>query len=195
MAKNKAASRSHQLRIIAGKWRGQKIKVIDQDDLRPTTDRVRETLFNWLALPIVNAQCLDAFAGSGILSFESLSREAKSVISIEKSRLAVHALKKNKERLDASQLELIEQDSTDFLKQTPLQFDIIFLDPPFAQPKLIINSLEVIKNRQLMKKNGLIYIEMAKQDLHMMESLRHSFVWLKEKMAGQVCYALLSLNQ
>jgi len=194
MAKNKTAKRSHQLRIIAGKWRGQKINVIDQDDLRPTTDRVRETLFNWLALPIVNAQCLDAFAGSGILSFESLSRDAKSVITIEKSRSAVQALKENKVRLNAQQLELVEQDSVEFLKSTTSQFDVIFLDPPFAHPKLMIDALEIIKNKKLLKKNGLIYIEIAKHDLYLLESLRLEFEWLKEKTAGQVCYALLSLN-
>ncbi len=195
MAKKKPGQRTHQIRIIAGKWRGQKINVIDQDDLRPTTDRVRETLFNWLALPIVQAQCLDAFTGSGILAFEALSREAKSVVALDNSPRAKQALIKNISHLKADNLKLIEQDTCAYLRTTSFTFDVIFLDPPYAHPNLMLDVLDIILKRDILKTNGLIYIEMAKKDLHMLDSLRQQFVWLKEKSAGQVCYALLSLNE
>lgn len=194
MAKNKASKQSHQLRIIAGKWRGQKVNVIDQDDLRPTTDRIRETLFNWLALPIVNADCLDAFAGSGILTFEALSREAKSVVSVEKSKQASNAIKQNAAHLKVEHWVLFEQDVANYLENTAQSFDIVFLDPPFSKPELLIYIMESILSHNIMKKNGLIYVEIAKKHRHMMDSFRQQFTWLKEKTAGQVCYALLRLN-
>lgn len=195
MAKKKTSKQAHRLRIIAGKWRGQKINIIAQDGLRPTTNRVRETLFNWLALPIVNADCLDAFAGSAGLTFEALSRGAKSLVCVEKSLAAGRAIKHNAAYLKADNLELIEQDICSYLRVSRQSFDIVFLDPPFSQAQLLIAVLEIIIQRQIMKKNGLIYIEMAKHDRHLLDSLKLDLVWLKEKTAGQVCYALLSLSQ
>ena len=185
---------SHHLRLISGRWRGQKIKVIDQSDLRPTTDRVRETLFNWLALQITNADCLDAFAGSGILSFEALSRDAKSVVMIERSKQAINALKLNSDHLKADNINLIETDAISYLTDAKMSFDIIFLDPPFAQPDLLIKALTLINKRHLLRKNGVLYVEMAKKDLHMFDALACEMNWLKKKTAGQVCYALLTLS-
>ncbi len=195
MAKQNKAKKTHQLRIIAGHWKGQKVTVIDQEGLRPTTDRVRETLFNWLALPIVNAQCLDAFAGSGVLSFESLSRDAKSVICVEKSRQASLAIQKNIDHLNAKGIQLIEMDALDYLQEADLKFDVVYLDPPFSAPSLLLFALELIAQRQLLKKNGVVYIEMAKKDLPMLDSLKLEITWLKKKMAGQVCYALLNIHR
>lgn len=194
MAKKKT-QQSHHIRIIAGHWRGQKIKVIEQDDLRPTTDRVRETLFNWLSLSIINADCLDAFSGSGILSFETLSREAKSVVMVEKSRPAVNALKQNSAHLKASNISLEESDVIQYLSNTTNDFDVIFLDPPFAHPDLLIKALTLINNKRLIREKGVIYIEMSKHDLHMLDALNFEINWLKKKTAGQVCYALLSLDK
>lgn len=194
MAKQKKTKNTHQLRIIGGQWRGQKITVIDQDDLRPTTDRVRETVFNWLASSIVNAHCLDAFAGSGVLSFEALSREAKSVVTVEKSRQARLAIEKNIRHLKAKNIQLIEQDALVYLKETLLKFDVIFLDPPFSSPHLLLSALEIIAQRQLLEIKGMVYIEMSKTNLHMLDSLKIEISWLKKKMAGQVCYALLNIH-
>ncbi len=195
MARKKLSRQSHQLRIIAGKWRGQKINVIEQADLRPTADRVRETVFNWLALPVVRAYCLDAFAGSGILGFEALSRNAAFVTALDNSSLACQAIKKNKAHLQADAYRLIEQDVCAYLQSTSLRFDIIFLDPPFALPNLIVDALSLIHQRALLHNDGLVYIELAKQDRYLLDGLNDEFVWLKEKIAGQVCYALLRLNQ
>ncbi len=190
---NKRLHQSHQVRVIGGKWRGQKINVIEQDGLRPTTDRVRETLFNWLALQIVNADCLDAFAGTGILGLEALSRDAKSVLAIEQSRHASHQIRNNVAHLKADNFQLIEADACAYLSTVESQFNIIFLDAPFAQPELLTSVLAIIIEQKLLHSQGFIYLELNKADLHHLDCFGSQIKWLKKKMAGQVCYALLSL--
>jgi len=191
---NKKKNQSHQLRIIAGKWRGQKIDVIDHQGLRPTTDRIRETLFNWLALPIVNAHCLDVFAGSGVLGFEALSRDAKSVIAIERSEIVCKQIQKNASVLKADAFRLIETEAAEYLITAQDQFDVMFLDPPFAMPELLVIVLSIIIERKLLHHQGLIYLELSKVNLHYLDIFESQINWVKKKSAGQVCYALLSLN-
>ena len=122
-----------RIRIIAGKWRGTKIDVVAGNSLRPTPDRVRETVFNWLAPTLPGSCCLDLFAGSGALGFEALSRGASQCTFIESDRCAAEALTALAARLDAHAAKLIDSDALRWLDRTqPTNFDIIFLDPPFS---------------------------------------------------------------
>ena len=124
--------KKHQVRIIAGKWRGRKVIFPDLPQIRPTPDRVRETLFNWLMDKIRDTDCLDLFAGSGIIGFEALSRGARHVVMIDSSPMVIELLYDNKRRLAANNLE-IHQASVPI--NAPVNFgpfDIVFLDPPFS---------------------------------------------------------------
>lgn len=128
----------------------------DQEGLRPTPDRVRETLFNWLGQTMHGKNCLDLFAGSGVLGFEALSRGAKSVVMVEKNRPVLQALQKNAEMLGTQHLELKAGDGVQFLARETRQFDVIFLDPPFRLeflPKL----MPLLPER--LTPNGLVYVE------------------------------------
>lgn len=197
LKRNKTSNnRSHLIRIIGGDLKGQKVKVIDSEGLRPTSDRVRETLFNWLYPQIVNANCLDLFAGSGILGFESISRGAKKVIALEIDPNVVSSieLSRLKLKLKLNQYEIIQNSALDFLEKNTQSFDVIFLDPPFLNTDLLISSLESIINKHLLNKGGLIYLELAKKYLIDLEQFNPNLIWLKKKMAGQVCYALLTFK-
>ncbi len=122
------------VRIIGGDWRGRKLPVLMADGLRPTSDRVRETVFNWLQFEVPGAHCLDVFSGSGALGFEALSRGAKSVTFLELSMPAAQQLKTNLKTLSSNAAQVIQGDSLKWLDQPAEQtFDIIFLDPPFNQ--------------------------------------------------------------
>lgn len=150
-----------KIRIIAGKWRGRKLDVIDSPGLRPTPDRIRETLFNWLQQEIVGARCLDLFAGTGALAFEALSRGAAEVFMIESNAKIVETLKQHAETLGCEGHTIQLADATSWLKQGINGFDIIFLDPPFGQG-YIEQCCEVINEESLLKPNGLVYIESEK---------------------------------
>ncbi|GKT13033.1 MAG: 16S rRNA (guanine966-N2)-methyltransferase [Thiomicrorhabdus sp.] len=127
-------SKLGEVRIIGGDWRGRKLPVLQSDGLRPTSDRVRETIFNWLQFDIAGANCLDVFAGSGALGFEALSRGAKSATFLELSMPAVKQLQRNLQLLKASNAQVIQGDSLQWLdKPAEQHFDLIFLDPPFNQ--------------------------------------------------------------
>ncbi len=122
-----------QVRIIAGQWRGSKLDVIAADGLRPTSDRVRETLFNWLQHRTAGAHCIDLFAGSGALGFEAASRGAARVLMIEREAAALAQLRAAKLKLRAENVEIRDGDALAFLAGTPdRHFDIAFVDPPYA---------------------------------------------------------------
>jgi 16S rRNA (guanine966-N2)-methyltransferase len=183
--------KTNQLRIIGGKWRGRKLSFPDVVDLRPTTDRIRETVFNWLMADIVDAECLDLFAGSGALGFEALSRGAKQVTFIDQSSEVINQLKENAAILKAeSQANILQQEAIPFLNQQKKQLDIIFLDPPFKLN--IINELcQLIAEKKLLKPGGLIYIEMNnKQTLQLPAPLSR----IKQKQAGQVIFCLAKMT-
>jgi 16S rRNA (guanine966-N2)-methyltransferase len=128
------ATNRGDVRIIAGDWRGRKLPVLSQAGLRPTSDRMRETLFNWLQFDIAGARCLDAFAGSGALGFEALSRGAAEVVFLEKNLEAANQLKANAQLLKADKAQIMQVDSQAWLAQPALmQFDGVFIDPPFHQ--------------------------------------------------------------
>jgi 16S rRNA (guanine966-N2)-methyltransferase len=119
-----------RLRIIAGRWRGRKLPVLDLPGLRPTPDRVRETLFNWLAPDIRELSCLDLFAGTGALGFEALSRGAAHAVMLESHAQAVVQLRKNATLLQAD-AEIIQADALSSLAKESRRFDLVFVDPPF----------------------------------------------------------------
>jgi 16S rRNA (guanine966-N2)-methyltransferase len=177
------------VRIIAGQWRGRKLAVIPLEGLRPTPDRVRETLFNWLHTSLHSSRCLDLFAGSGGLSFEAASRGAKSVVMVEKHRRAAQQLHDNIQVLQASeQMQLHNGSAYDYLNSVKSAFDIIFLDPPFRQGH-IEKTLSLIFQHKLLLDQGLIYLEYEaeiKIDLS-----PWNLKILKQSQAGQSCALLL----
>jgi 16S rRNA (guanine966-N2)-methyltransferase len=122
----------NEVRIIGGEWRSRRIAFPSAADIRPTPDRVRETLFNWLGQDLTGLACLDLFAGSGALGFEAASRGARRVVLVEKERAAYLALVSNRTLLHAAQVELVRSDALDFLRTDKGEYDVIFLDPPFA---------------------------------------------------------------
>ncbi len=186
MAKNKASS--GQVRIISGQWRSRKLPIHDLEGLRPTTDRVRETLFNWIAHDIAGANVLDCFAGSGALSFEALSRYASYARIFELQPSAAAQLTTNLNTLKCTNADVIKGDSIRLLQQTPDQkFDIIFIDPPFRK-NLAQPCIDYLNNNYWLNNNALIYVE-TESELNNLTIPNH---WqeLKHKKAGQVSYRL-----
>jgi 16S rRNA (guanine966-N2)-methyltransferase len=154
---------ANQLRIIGGKWRSRRIHFVDAEGLRPTPDRVRETLFNWLQFEINGAHCLDAFAGSGALGFEALSRGAASVVLLEKQRAQLLTLQETSTTLQADTARIISGDAQALLQNPadwqPAQgFDGVFLDPPFHQ-SLLPDICRLLHERRLLKAGAFVYIE------------------------------------
>ena len=180
-----------ELRIISGKLKGQKCRFpVNIDGLRPTADRIRETLFNWLTGQLDNAVCLDAFSGSGALGFEALSRGAKSCDFIEINTAAIHCLKSNIEKYRLDSAQIIRTDAIRFLK-TRSGYSVIFLDPPF-QSALLQQALIAIQNNSAIDQATLIYIESSKRAKP--EALE-GFKLHKSAMAGEVFFALISKKQ
>lgn len=182
-------TRNNHLRIIAGKWRGRKVQFPDSQGLRPTSDRVRETLFNWLAPVINNARCLDLFSGSGALSLEALSRGAAEVTMIDASARVSEQLRQNLKMLECSNANVLTKDSISWLKETNSKeksFDIVFIDPPFNQ-QLVVPSCELLDRQGLVDKGSYIYIE---TEANLPLQLPSSWQIHREKQAGQVAYYL-----
>lgn len=185
--KNKA---SGQIRIIAGRWRRRIIPVCDIPELRPTADRIRETVFNWLQPYLPGAHCIDAFAGSGALGLEALSRGAESVSFIEQHRAAARHLQKQLGLLGADTASVQQQDALSALAQHQRNIDILFLDPPFAKPELVSQSIGAA--RAQLNTQALIYVEQAKQHNY---SGEHDMHLLKHKTSGNVCYQLWQIGE
>jgi 16S rRNA (guanine966-N2)-methyltransferase len=150
----------NQVRIIAGLWRGRKINFPDLVGLRPSSDRVRETLFNWLQQELIDRHCLDLYAGSGVLGLEALSRGAASVLAVDESREATRSLQKNAETLQAKNFHCICASVQQALTQLTTKFDLVFIDPPFTKD-LVESSCESLERLNLLSKNALVYVEMA----------------------------------
>jgi 16S rRNA (guanine966-N2)-methyltransferase len=175
------------IRIIGGIWRGRKITVPTLPGLRPTPDRVRETLFNWLASYLPNATCLDLFSGSGALSIEALSRGAVQVTSLENSFEAVQALKKTSALLNISTLNIIHVDALAWLNRTAdTTFDIVFIDPPFHQ-QLINPCCKLLEENRWVGANALIYVEYERSTAI---DVPHTWQIHRQQYAGEVAYAL-----
>ena len=182
-----------EVRVIAGLWRGRKLPVLNAEGLRPTTDRMKETLFNWLMMDIADARCLDCFAGSGSLGIEALSRQAQAVTFLEKFANAAQQLKRNLASLKTDKGKVVNIDSLQFLAQpNPEQpYDIVFVDPPFHQdfvPKVIA----YLAQNNWLSPNALIYVETEKQ--HAPLVLPEHWQVIKEKTAGQVVSRLIQVS-
>jgi len=200
--KQKKTSANSSLRIIGGKWRSRLLPVADLPGLRPTTSRVRETLFNWLQNDVPGARCLDLFAGSGALGFEAASRGAGSVIMLETQNQAAKILRENIQTLNAEQVQLLQTDAmswlnsvadsvTDSVTDSAQRFDVVFIDPPFDSDYLA-QACELLETRQCLSEHACLYLEMnRKQDL---PELPLSWTVVREKKAGQVGYYLIRRN-
>ncbi|AWB59311.1 16S rRNA (guanine(966)-N(2))-methyltransferase RsmD [Colwellia sp. Arc7-D] len=175
-----------QIRIIAGQFRGRKLPVLMADGLRPTTDRVKETVFNWLMPYIQDANCLDCFAGSGGLGFEAISRGASAVTLVELNKLAAQQLKDNKALLKADNIQVIQQNALDFLHNNQQSYSLVFIDPPFRKG-LAQQTAQLLSEKGLTD-DALIYVEMETD--HNTQIMPSHWQLLKEKVAGQVVYRL-----
>lgn len=182
---------SSTLRIIGGEWRSRKLSFPNIVGLRPTPDRVRETLFNWLQGSTQGTNCLDLFCGSGALGFEALSRGAASVTFVDNAPEVVHQIRQNLQQLKAQNGEIISSQvlawmDTHKTNQT-VRYDLVFLDPPFNQ-NLISPVAGLLESRGLLNDNAFIYIE---SEQHWQpEGIPHNWQLYREKSAGQVCYRL-----
>jgi len=172
-----------RVRIIGGEHRGRRLAVADRPGLRPTPDRVRETLFNWLGQRLDGLACLDLFAGSGALGFEAASRGAARVVMVEKDRTALQGLLKGKDLLAADNVEIVFEDALQYLARSGERFDVVFLDPPFGQNALAA-ALERLPPR--LAPGARVYLE-APAPLDLQEPWRE----LRRGRAGQVSYQLL----
>ncbi len=179
---------SQRLRIIGGRWRGRKLSVPEIEGLRPTPDRVRETLFNWLALDCPGANVLDCFAGSGALGFEALSREAKQLTMIENNASAFNNLRQQGERLKTDRITLLNGNAADLIAQSSGQFDLVFIDPPYAQPDLRQLILKQLIAHNRLVDGAKIYLEWPLGE--QFELSDSGLTWLKQKIAGRVNYAI-----
>jgi len=149
-------TRPNTVRIIGGLWRSRLVEFPDAADLRPTPDRIRETLFNWLGQDLTGMECLDLFAGSGALGFEALSRGAASVIMVEKNPAVLRALRDNADRLGATGLTVVRGDALEFARGARSRFDVVFVDPPYRLG-MQVAALDLLPG--LLAAGGRVYVE------------------------------------
>lgn len=182
--------RLHKVRIIGGAWRGRKVEFIDTPGIRPTTDRTRETLFNWLTPVIENAICLDLFAGSGVLGLEALSRGASKVVFVDQDKRTTYLIKEHLEKFGSTQGKVVYADAFKWLKKQTGEFDIVFLDPPFHyyehKPGLLVECFRNLTKH--LKPEALIYLEMPARLGK--STLPKEWQSYREKIAGEVKYSL-----
>jgi 16S rRNA (guanine966-N2)-methyltransferase len=171
------------LRIVGGKYRSRRLRVPARPGLRPTPDRVRETLFNWLGQDLSGLACLDLFAGSGALGFEAASRGAAQVAMVEKDRIALAELERSRAALGAAQVSIHGGDASAFLAVPGARFDVVFLDPPFRQ-NVLPELFNVLPAR--LQPAARVYVE---SDAPV--SAPPPWTELKRARAGQVSYQLL----
>lgn len=174
------------VRIVGGRLRGSKLAVADRDGLRPTPDRVRETLFNWLAPVIAGARCLDLFAGTGALGIEAISRGAAQAIFVERDRDLARALRDNLARLCVADAEVVEDDAVAWLACGGGAVDVAFLDPPFAQG-LWNEAAAALERRGYLREGAFVYVE-SPQGVSL--ALPSNWALHREGRAGAVRFAL-----
>ena len=177
-----------KVRVIGGQWRGRLLPVAEADGLRPTANRVRETLFNWLQFDIHGRSCLDLFSGSGALGIEAASRGASKVTLVEKEAMIANSLRQQVSTLAATQTEVIQADALSFIKTCEQQYDLIFLDPPF-QHFALNEVLDAVLAAGIINSDGMIYLEAERNGLP--ESLAQPWQWWRQAKAGQVEYGLI----
>jgi len=197
-SKKKAAC-ENALRIIGGDWRGRKVKFASADGLRPTLDRVRETLFNWLQGNIYQANCLDLFSGSGALAFEALSRGARHVDIVDNNPQSIRLIKENLQLLPCDKAQVYLQSAQEFIGQKSdashdnnnSVYDIIFLDPPFNQ-SLLLPICDQLNQTALINESTLIYIE-TEASLSLSE-LPDTWQVYRSKQTKTLSYYLLTIS-
>jgi 16S rRNA (guanine(966)-N(2))-methyltransferase RsmD len=181
------SKKQNTVRINAGEWRSRLLKFPDAEGLRPTPERVRQTVFNWLGQDLTGLHCLDLFAGTGVMGFEALSRNAKTAVLVEKTSTVYKAILENKTSLKADAAQVFNMDALNFLGQNRQLFDVIFLDPPYNQGWLekVLPLLPVHLNP-----NAYVYAEAE-------YAIQADGVWqvVKQSKAGNVFYHLLKLHQ
>jgi 16S rRNA (guanine(966)-N(2))-methyltransferase RsmD len=186
-----------QVRIIGGLWKRSVLRVLDRPGLRPTPDRVRETLFNWIEswaqTPLTQSRVCDVFAGTGALAFEAASRGAASVVALESDALAAKEIAQAAERLGAHNLKALKTDALSFLARQPANsFDLVFIDPPFGQG-LLAQGLAAAK--AVLSPQGMVHVE-GERPWRELLSPEQQLGWLEQRSAkaGAVHHALLSLE-
>lgn len=178
----------NRLRIIAGEWRGRKVPFADAEGLRPTPDRVRETLFNWLAPVIEGARCLDLFAGSGALGLEALSRGAADVVMLDRHPQVIKQLQANLALLATERATAIHSEALNYLQHSPpRRFDVVFLDPPYRQD-LLAPCCALLAQRGWLAEAARVYLEIESE--HELPPLPTGWQLVRSKKAGQVAYHL-----
>lgn len=175
------------LRVIAGRWKGRKLEFLDLPGVRPTPNRVRETLFNWLAPHLEGTACLDLFAGSGALGFEAVSRGAATATLIESDPRICEQIGKEILRFGAETIRVVASDARRFVQQTDTAYDVVFLDPPFNRG-LAQETLTAIVKSRILRPTSLIYLEWESGTALAPPPALH---WLHRGRASEVQYALL----
>lgn len=185
---NRYRNDSSRLRIIGGRWRSRRLEFPDLPELRPTQNRVRETLFNWLAPRLPGARCLDLFAGSGALGIEALSRGAAEIVFVERRPTAIRALRENLAQLKAEGARVEPGEALTWLRQPGTPFEIVLLDPPFGQG-LLESVCAALEAGGWLAETAWIYLE-AEAALPLLSLPAH---WMpyREKKAGAVAYRLV----
>lgn len=182
-----SAKKQNIVRINAGEWRSRQLKFPDAEGLRPTPERVRQTVFNWLGQDLTGQHCLDLFAGTGVMGFEALSRNAKSAVLVEKTSAVYKAILENKAALKAETAQVLNMDALSFLNTNRQKFDVIFLDPPYQQGWLdkVLPALPAH-----LSADGFVYAEAE-------YAIVEDECWqvIKQSKAGNVFYHLLKLRQ
>lgn len=183
--------KNQTLRIISGKWKSRKINFSGStEQLRPTSDRTKENLFNWIQYEIQNSRCLDLFSGSGNLGIESLSRGANSCTFIEKDKRAYQKIKKNLDILEANNVSVYNIDAFNYIKKNKMTYDFIFLDPPFGK-NIISKILNQLQLNKIISVRTKVYIEVEKN--FNIEPIKKNWKIIKYKTTSEVQYALLSI--
>lgn len=189
--------KNNKIQIIAGKWKGRKIPIINQLTVRPTSSRIRETLFNWLNPIITNTTCLDCFTGSGALGLESLSRGAKKVTCIDKDIKCITLLKKTVKKLNNynKNIEIIYSDCRNWLQNSNNTYDIIFIDPPFSKASIIPEIILLLEKNNHFKKKSWIYLEIPKKNFLNFYNFPKSWLLYRQKSTKSLSIFLYHRNQ
>ncbi|HEX5513406.1 MAG TPA: 16S rRNA (guanine(966)-N(2))-methyltransferase RsmD [Gammaproteobacteria bacterium] len=179
--------RPNTLRIIGGNWRGRRVSFPDVDGLRPTGDRIRETVFNWLQAYTPGARCLDLFSGSGAMGLEALSRGAESVVFVERNAAAAAATRTALATFGVDNGQVLQADALRFLETPTGSFDIVFIDPPFGAD-IISKCCELLEQHHWLKPGALIYMEQDRAKA--VPSIPDNWTMHRQAHAGQVAYYL-----
>ena len=191
-AKADKKSQRGRLRIVAGNWRSRLLDIADVPGLRPTSERIRETLFNWLTPRIAGTRCLDLFAGTGALGLEALSRGAASAVFVENSAIAANTLRKSIAALDTDAAKVYETEAFGFLVDVDCgEFDLVFLDPPFADERLG-DLCRLLQKQSILAADASVYLE--EDSSRPVLELPDGWQTLKTGNAGRVRYSLVRVR-